>query len=103
MFERGIDYLFNEVTLYTKESFNVFELKDNKYQYNQDQFLRFLYYIGMEQNKLVTYCHKCKKEFPFNIKKKLFEFIQETGVSYMTISGTGERSTDSHIDMSNGK
>ena len=102
MLEQGINYLFNEVSLYTKESFNVFELKDNKYQYNQDEFLRFLYYIGMEQNKLVTYCHKCKKEFPFNIKKKLFEFIQETGVSYMTIARAGGQPMDSHIDMSNG-
>lgn len=74
MFEQGIDYLFNEVSLYTKESFNVFELRENKYEYNQEEFFKFLYYIGIAQDKLITYCHKCKKEFPFNIQKQYFEF-----------------------------
>ena len=32
MLEQGIDYLFNEVSLYTKEVFNVFELKNDKYE-----------------------------------------------------------------------
>lgn len=32
MLENGIDYLFNEVSLYTKEKFAVFELK--KWQIN---------------------------------------------------------------------
>lgn len=41
MFEQGIDYLFNEVSLYSKETFNVFELKDNKYEYNKEEFLDF--------------------------------------------------------------
>ena len=64
MLEQGINYLFNEVSLYTKEIFKVFELKDNKYEYKKEEFLRFLYYIGSSQDKLITYCHKCKKEFP---------------------------------------
>ena len=51
MLEQGMDYLFNEVSLYTKEVFNVFELKNDKYEYNKDEFLRFLYYIGVCQNK----------------------------------------------------
>ena len=29
MFEQGIDYLFNEMSLYAKEIFDVFELVDN--------------------------------------------------------------------------
>lgn len=78
MFEQGINYLFNEVSLYAKETFDVFELKDDKYEYNKDEFFRFLYYIGICQDKLITYCHKCKKEFPFNIEMELFEFNQET-------------------------
>ena len=74
MFEQGIDYLFNEVSLYAKENFNVFELKNSKYEYNKEELFRFLYYIGISQEKLITYCHKCKKEFPFDIQRKLFEF-----------------------------
>ncbi len=104
MFKQGIDYLFNEVSLYTKESFDVFELKDNKYEYNQEEFFRFLYYIGIEQNKLVTYCHKCKKEFPFDVKIELFEFTQETRdcKPYMTITKQVGQYIAPYIDMSNG-
>lgn len=90
MLEQGIDYLFNEVSLYTKEVFNVFELKDNKYEYNKEEFFRFLYYIGIKQEKLITYCHKCKKEFPFEVDLELFEFerymIDKTRTSCMTVT-----------------
>lgn len=93
MFEQGINYLFNEVSLYAKETFDVFELKDNKYEYNKDEFFRFLYYIGICQDKLITYCHKCKKEFPFYIEFNLFEFERRTRSfeTYMTI---GKNSDD---------
>lgn len=77
MFEQGIDYLFNEVSLYAKENFDVFELKNSKYEYNKKELFRFLYYIGISQEKLITYCHKCKKEFPFDIQRKLFEFDRD--------------------------
>lgn len=90
MFEQGIDYLFNEVSLYSKETFNVFELKDNKYEYNKEEFFRFLYYIGIKQEKLITYCHKCKKEFPFEVDLELFEFefymIDKTRTTCMTVT-----------------
>lgn len=104
MFEQGIDYLFNEVSLYTKEFFNVFELKENKYEYNQDEFFRFLYYIGIAQDKLITYCHKCKKEFPFDVEKELFEFNQEAKYvrPYMYICKNGGQFGLPKIDMSNG-
>ena len=74
MFEHGIDFLFNETSLYTKEKFKVFEIKDNKYEYDKDEFFRFLFYIGVCQDKLITQCHKCKKQFPFSIEKQFFEF-----------------------------
>ena len=38
MFEQGIDYLFNKMSLYAKEIFDVFELKNEKYEYNKDEF-----------------------------------------------------------------
>lgn len=89
MFEQGIDYLFNEVSLYTKETFDVFKLKDNKYEYNQEEFYRFLYYIGIEQERLITYCHKCKKEFPFYINYQLFEFTNRSR-SFQTYMDIGK-------------
>ncbi len=57
MFEQGIDYLFNEVSLYAKETFNVFKLENSKYEYNKEELFRLLYYIGISQKKLITYCH----------------------------------------------
>lgn len=104
MFEQGMNYLFNEVSLYAKETFDVFELKENKYEYNKDEFFRFLYYIGICQDKLITYCHKCKKEFPFDIEIELFEFTQETRkcMPYMTIAKNVGQFGDPYIDMSNG-
>lgn len=74
MHEQGIDYLFNEVSLYAKETFDVFELKDKQYHLKKEELIKFLYYIGASQDKLVTYCHKCKKEFPFDVNRKIFEF-----------------------------
>ena len=67
--EKDLDYLFNNVPLYVKEIFDVFELKNNMYELNQNELSRFFKYIGANKNKIVTYCHKCKKEFPFKIKR----------------------------------
>lgn len=108
MLERGIDYLFNEVSLYTKEIFNVFELKNDKYEYNEDEFLRFLYYIGVCQKKLITYCHKCKKEFPFDIEKELFEFDFEyekrERIIYMKITKNNSNPmATGRIELTDGK
>ena len=104
MFKQGIDYLFNEMSLYAKEIFDVFELKNEKYEYNKDEFFRFLYYIGVAQGKLVTYCHKCKKEFPFDIETELFQFNRETRdcMPYMYIAKKGDKFGIPKIDMSDG-
>ena len=104
MLEQGIDYLFNEVSLYTKEVFNVFELKNDKYEYNKDEFFRFLYYIGIKQEKLITYCHKCKREFPFLVKLQLFEFSQNSRSNerYMDISKESGEFGCSSISMTDG-
>lgn len=74
MFEHGIDYVFNDVSLYATETFKVFNLENDQYTYDKDEFFRFLYYIGIAQEKLITNCHICKKEFPFTVDKELFCF-----------------------------
>ena len=108
MFEHGIDFLFNETSLYTKERFKVFELKENKYEYDKDEFFRFLFYIGVCQDKLITQCHKCTKQFPFYIKKKLFEFINDTRLDkiYMQITSSSNSLGQlgiGKIDLHNGE
>lgn len=104
MFEQGIDYLFNEVSLYAKETFNVFKLENSKYEYNKEELFRLLYYIGISQKKLITYCHKCKKEFPFDIQCKLFEFDRDiTGKQgYIQITQKSGKSGVGRIYISDG-
>ena len=55
MFEHGIDFLFNETSLYTKEKFKVFEIKDNKYEYDKDEFFRFLFYKMCIRDRYATF------------------------------------------------
>lgn len=71
MYDKDINYLFNEVSLYTKEKFAIFKLKENQYHIDKEQLSRFLCYIGCLEERLITYCHKCKKEFPFEIIKNI--------------------------------
>lgn len=49
MLENSINYLFNEVSLYTKEKFNVFELKMENMSIIKMVFLNF--YTILECNK----------------------------------------------------
>lgn len=104
MLENDINYLFNEVSLYTKEKFDVFELKNGKYEYNQKEFFKFLYYIGVQQEKLISYCHVCKKEFPFDITKKLFQFTSNFRgeKTYMSITNKKSGIDVGQIDLYNG-
>ena len=74
----NLNDVFNEMDIYTKEKFDVFSLKNSYYYLNEEELRRFNDYIGINQNKLITYCHKCKKEFSFDIMKKYigFDFIR---------------------------
>lgn len=80
--EKDLDYLFNNVPLYTKEEFNVFELKNDVYELNKMEMYNFMKYIGIEKNKLITYCHKCKKEFPFTIEMECTELDNDLNYNY---------------------
>lgn len=82
-----LNYLFNDISLYTKDIFNIFELSGEDYIINEDEYKRYLSYIGVNQSKIISYCHCCKKEFPFSIKKELFSFLgnSKNNSSYMDI------------------
>lgn len=81
MEEKDLDFLFNNVSLYTKEKFEVFKLEEDEYQLNNNAFEDFKKYIGINKQKIVTYCHKCKKEFPFSIQVKYINFISDINCS----------------------
>lgn len=85
---QDINFLFNDVSLYTKEIFNIFkENSDNTYSIDEKEIERFNNYIGIGSNKLITYCHKCKKEFPFDIERKYYEFSRDINyTNYITLT-----------------
>ncbi len=105
--EKNIDYLFNDVPLYAKEEFKVFELKEGVYELNETEMSNFVKYIGLNKNKIVTYCHKCKKEFPFNIEKSCGKLEHDINFTYyMSITKTPKGSMTppipGRIEMSSG-
>lgn len=104
MEEKDLDFLFNDVSLYTKEKFEVFKLEEDKYQLNDKAFEDFKKYIGINKQKIVTYCHKCKKEFPFNIQVKYINFITDINCSteQMMLTGNFGNAFGGRIDVKKG-
>lgn len=72
----NLNNMFNNNSLYSKEVFKVFKLKGEIYELDKQEFSNFKNYIGCEQDKIVTFCHKCKKEFPFEVNKRYLNFYQ---------------------------
>ena len=99
--ERNLNYLFNNVSLYTKEEFRVFELKDNKYELNNDELKRFNKYIGINKNKIVTLCYKCKMEFPFNVEKRFFNEISSS-MSVLILTKDHEKALGGRFECKSG-
>lgn len=69
--------LFNDVSLYAKEEFKVFEIIDDQYQLDEKEFERLKSYIGIGTNKVVTYCHKCKSQFPFDVEINYIDSLKD--------------------------
>lgn len=79
MEEKNLDYLFNDVPLYTKEKFNIFQKNNDMYELNDEELKRFLNYVGIPyKERIITYCHKCKKEFPFSVRKGMFRVYESS-------------------------
>lgn len=99
-----LQYLFNDVSLYTKEIFNVFELKEGKYELNKANMENFVKYVGFGRSKIISYCHKCKKEFPFSVTTKYIDFYDniQNGVPTMIITKGFSNSPGGRIETING-
>lgn len=98
----NIQDVFNKESLYSKKEFKLFVLDEDKYNYDESAAKEMLKYIGIENNKIVTLCNKCNKEFPFDIEKKLlgfFDSLKQT-TSYMSI--TRSKAPGGRIDIKNG-
>lgn len=70
--EENLDFLFNNVSLYTKKVFKVFNLENDLYTINDCELEKFFTFIGINQERLIAYCNLCKKEFPFTIDREIF-------------------------------
>lgn len=87
---QDINYVFNDVSLYTKETFHILEDTAKGYVINQDELKRFLTYIGYNNNRLISFCHKCKNTFPFEIERKIYtldlhgKFVESDDDIYFT-------------------
>lgn len=109
---KDINYLFNEMPLYTKETFVVFKYTENKYVLDKEELNKFLCLIGYNQDKLITKCHRCKKEFPFNIDLDTYKLIEnyKSSISHINITkdvtcdgpGRTRYSTCGKINIANG-
>lgn len=98
----NIQDVFNKESLYSKKEFKLFVLDEDKYNYDESVAKEMFKYIGIENNKIVTLCNKCNKEFPFDIEKKLlgfFDSLKQT-TSYMSI--TRSKAPGGRIDIKNG-
>ncbi len=100
----SLNELFNEADLYIKETFEVFKLQDNEYNLNEDELERLRKCLGIDQENIITFCHKCKKEFPFEIERKYltkyFNYI--SGRPEMIITNNIGNSGAGQFDLENG-
>lgn len=105
MEEKNLNYLFNEMPLYTKEEFEVFNINDDQYEINERKIKDFCKYIGVNQNKIITYCHKCKKEFPFLVNKKCIGFAKDINqeYDYMIFTKNFKNAPSGRLDVQTGQ
>ena len=99
-----LNELFNETDLYSKETFKVFELEGNAYNLNEGELERLKKCLGIVQENIVTFCHKCKKEFPFEIEKKYLtkHFEHISGKPEMIITSSYENYGAGQFDIESG-
>lgn len=77
---RDINDLFNNTSLYTKEVFQIFELNHNGYTKNDDEYNRMINCLGFNNDKIITLCTGCNKEFPFKYQLSPY-YLDENGVT----------------------
>lgn len=72
----NVNELFNDTNLYSKERFGVFKLSEDEKSCTLDkkELKRLLDWIGFGDNKVITKCNNCNKEFPFDYIVKFVSF-----------------------------
>ena len=85
MYMNNVNDLFNDTNLYTKEEFEIFVPGEDGLfcTINQTELKRMVDCIGFGNNKIITKCKKCKKEFPFDyIIKNVYFYTMNNKKNY---------------------
>ena len=72
--EKNLNYVFNEMPIYSKETFYILHQKEEHgaYEIDQAEINRFFKYIDTDNGKIITNCVWCDKEFSFDYSRKLY-------------------------------
>lgn len=70
--EKDLNYLFNEVPLYSKEKFNILYQKDDNYYINKKELERFSNFISTDNRKIITNCIWCNRNFSFDYRRAIY-------------------------------
>ena len=65
--EKDLNYLFNNIPLYVKNEFKIFEIDESGENYilNKDELGKLMIMLSNNKTKLITRCVGCNREFPF--------------------------------------
>lgn len=64
----SLEKLFNNIELYTKLDFDVYDVDNSVSHFNQEELGRFLNVLGLSEKRIKSYCKECKMNFPFDYK-----------------------------------
>ena len=70
--EKNLNYLFNEVPIYSKEKFKILDkTADSKYKINRQEFNRLYKYLNTSTEKLIINCVWCNRALSFDYDRKM--------------------------------
>ena len=103
---KDLEYLFNKVGLYNKETFKICKLQQGgSYSLDKQEYKRLVLYLGAGRNKIETRCTICKKDYPFDYSINRTTKIELGNIGHLIILGkqsNGMGSWDFGIDFSSG-
>lgn len=62
----SLEKFFNDVELYTRLDFDIYDIDKGVSHFNQDELYRFLNVLGLRGKRITSYCKECKMNYPFD-------------------------------------
>lgn len=70
---KDLNYIFNEMPLYSNETFYILKLKSNaEYEVDKNEIKKLFKYLNTDNGKVITNCIWCDKEFSFNYNYAMY-------------------------------